>query len=153
MSCGTARLRRRTSRGLTTSLEKKGVLSPVQLSMQTVPHDDPTESAGHRAVLGGHHRVAAMQDVDPHQLMPVLHYDEVHPPRGDAAYPYEGRPAALHEAATLTEGLAAEKRRDPPRDMQKFSSEQYAQDKAREEAGNAPATNKPRPKPVPILGL
>lgn len=98
--------------GLTGRLSSQGVLNPVQLSLNKVPEHAKTDSAGYRPVLGGHHRIAAMSEIDPHQLMPVLHYERQHPPRmgPDAeAYPYEGRSHHLHSALSLSQGLAAER--------------------------------------------
>lgn len=67
--------------GLTESITKHGVLSPVQLAFS-----DKHGPRGAPEVLGGHHRVAA---APPHSLVPVLHYNNIRDARGDKAYSYE----------------------------------------------------------------
>ena len=56
------------------SIRKSGVQSPVRLG--------PTE------VTGGHHRIAAANQINPDMLIPVLHEQEDWPNHRDKVYPY-----------------------------------------------------------------
>ena len=51
-------------------VQKQGVLNPIALG-------EHQNAAGQRQVAGGHHRLAIMQHLNPHQLLPVVHVQSV----------------------------------------------------------------------------
>jgi hypothetical protein len=61
--------------------ESGGVESPVRLGTEL-------GSQGKPQVIGGHHRIAAMSDIDPDQPMPVVHDVNIWHARQSSAYPY-----------------------------------------------------------------
>lgn len=66
--------------GLTASIAKHGVLSPVQLQL----YDQ--WSPRRAQVLGGHHRIASAPE---DSLIPVIHHYSLSEAREDKYYPYE----------------------------------------------------------------
>lgn len=57
--------------GLTQSLREHGVRSPVSLSLER-------GRSGLPQVAGGHHRIAAMDEEAPDELLPVVHHRQFH---------------------------------------------------------------------------
>jgi hypothetical protein len=69
---------------LARSIEEHGVKSPIRLG-------SIRGSMGLPQIVGGHHRLAVQTDLDPHELIPVLHDTDIYSARsGPSAksYPY-----------------------------------------------------------------
>ena len=64
-------------------IQAQGVKSPVRLGTYGKPG-----STGKPSVVGGHHRIAAAHAINPDQLIPVLHYEDIREAKSDTAYPY-----------------------------------------------------------------
>jgi hypothetical protein len=63
------------------SIKGGGVQSPVHLGSQF-------GSQGKPQVVGGHHRIAAQNDIDQDALMPVLHHESIRAARSTPGYKY-----------------------------------------------------------------
>jgi hypothetical protein len=57
--------------GVYESIEREGVRDPVNLYTK---YPDKTTPKREQRIGNGHHRVAVMNDLDPDELMPVLHH-------------------------------------------------------------------------------
>jgi hypothetical protein len=69
------------SSSLYNSVRGGGVQSPVHLGTQF-------GSQGKPQVVGGHHRIAAQNDIDQDALMPVLHHESIRAARSTPGYKY-----------------------------------------------------------------
>jgi hypothetical protein len=65
------------------SIERTGVQKPIHLG-RTVG------SMGKPEIVGGHHRMAVMRNLNPDQLMPVLHHTDIHAARSKDMQKYLG---------------------------------------------------------------
>jgi hypothetical protein len=65
------------------SIEREGVKSPIHLG-RTVG------SMGKPEIVGGHHRMAVMRNLNPDQLMPVLHHTDIFEARSDSMEKFFG---------------------------------------------------------------
>jgi hypothetical protein len=66
------------------SIASEGVRGPIRLGQEI-------GSMGKPQIVGGHHRLAAATNIDPHRLVPVLHDWSIHSARQEASrggYPY-----------------------------------------------------------------
>lgn len=60
---------------------------PGRVSLQD-PLTRNKGSQGKPSILGGHHRIAAMEDIDPDRLMPVVYHRDLMSAKSDRSYPY-----------------------------------------------------------------
>ncbi len=67
--------------GLTDEIEQEGVIHPVRLGRSI-------GESGKPMVVGGHHRIAAQNELDPDKLMPVMHDINFWSARQDRYYRY-----------------------------------------------------------------
>lgn len=62
-------------------IAEQGVLSPIHLSYAQLGH-----TYGKQQVVGGHHRLAASEDIDPDQPIPVKHWRDIYEARASGTY-------------------------------------------------------------------
>jgi hypothetical protein len=82
------------------SIHHEGVKEPVNLYTK---HPDKNTPKREQRIGNGHHRVAAMNELDPDEVMPVLHHDrdargrtQHHDAISPGGYPKQhGKPAAI----------------------------------------------------------
>lgn len=67
--------------GLYDSVASEGVRHPIRLGRSRNQNDD-------LEVVGGHHRLAAATDIDPHRLVPVLHDENFRSAKMSSSYRY-----------------------------------------------------------------
>jgi hypothetical protein len=65
------------------SIEKHGVEHPISLGTS-----GSHGSAGKREIVGGHHRLAAAEHINPDQFLPVAHYRDIYAARHDPTRKY-----------------------------------------------------------------
>lgn len=76
-----------TDSSLYTHLSKGGQIPPVHLG-----HDPKAAPGEGKRILGGHHRIAAMADIDPDRLITVLHTEGTSPHHAGHPGLFGGRP-------------------------------------------------------------
>ena len=62
-------------------IRDEGVLSPIHLSYDQMGH-----TYGKNQIVGGHHRLAVAEDIDPDQEIPVQHWKNFHEARTSGRY-------------------------------------------------------------------
>jgi hypothetical protein len=62
-------------------IKEQGVLSPVHLSYDQLGH-----MYGKNEIVGGHHRLAASEDIDPDQPIPVQHWRDIYEAKASGTY-------------------------------------------------------------------